>query len=58
MLFRSIVESYLYSDIITGREPDVDGAVAAIHTLLMAPPVRRPRRRAPSAAAAAEPAAA
>jgi AcrR family transcriptional regulator len=46
-----IVESYLYSDIITGREPDVDGAVRAIHALLLAPPVRRAKRRAPRAAA-------
>jgi AcrR family transcriptional regulator len=47
-----IVESYLYSDIITGREPDVDGAVQAIHALLLAPPVRRAKRRAPRPAAA------
>jgi len=53
-----IVESYLYSDIITGREPDVEGAVQAIHALLLAPPVSRARRRAPrpAAAAAAQPA--
>jgi hypothetical protein len=34
-----IVESYLYSDVIAGRDPDIAGGVAAIHALLLAPPV-------------------
>jgi AcrR family transcriptional regulator len=36
-----ISESYLYSDVITGSEPDVGKAVDAIYALLHAPPVRR-----------------
>jgi AcrR family transcriptional regulator len=40
-----ISESYLYSDVITGSEPDVGKAADAIHALLQAPPVRRSRRR-------------
>ena len=36
-----IAESYLYSDVITGTEPDVGKAVDAIHALLHAPRVRR-----------------
>jgi AcrR family transcriptional regulator len=40
-----IAESYLYSDVITGGEPDVDKAVDAIHALLHAPPTKRRRRR-------------
>jgi AcrR family transcriptional regulator len=38
-----IVESYLFSDLITGTEPDVDKAIGAIYALLHAPRVRRPR---------------
>ena len=37
-----IAESYLYSDVITGTDPDVGKAVDAIHALLHAP--RVPRR--------------
>jgi AcrR family transcriptional regulator len=50
-----IVESYLYSDVIAGREPDIAGGVAAIHALLLAPPVppRRGLHAAEPAAAAA-----
>jgi AcrR family transcriptional regulator len=40
-----IVESYLFSDLITGTEPDVDKAVDTIYALLHAPPVKRPRLR-------------
>jgi AcrR family transcriptional regulator len=40
-----IAESFMFSDLITGREPDVDHACDAIHILLHAPPVKRPRRR-------------
>jgi AcrR family transcriptional regulator len=43
-----IVESYLFSDVITGSEPDVGKAVDAIAVLLHAPPLRasaRPRAR-------------
>jgi AcrR family transcriptional regulator len=36
-----IVESFLYSDVITGSEPDVTKAADAIHALLRAPPARR-----------------
>jgi AcrR family transcriptional regulator len=36
-----IVESFLFSDVITGTEPDVGKAADAIHTLLSAPPTRR-----------------
>lgn len=39
-----IAESFLYSDVITGSEPDVTKAADAIHALLNAPPT--PRRRA------------
>jgi AcrR family transcriptional regulator len=39
-----ISESYLYSDVITGSEPDVDKAVVAIRALLNTPPVK-PKRR-------------
>lgn len=39
-----IAESFLYSDVITGGEPDVDKAAEAIRALLHAPPVEeRPR---------------
>jgi AcrR family transcriptional regulator len=38
-----IVESYLYTDVITGGEPDVAKGVDAIHALLHAPPARRRR---------------
>jgi AcrR family transcriptional regulator len=38
-----IVESYLYSDVITGSEPDIDKAADAIHALLCAPPARSRR---------------
>jgi AcrR family transcriptional regulator len=38
-----IVESYLFSDLIAGTEPDVDKAIDAIYALLHAPPVKRPR---------------
>jgi AcrR family transcriptional regulator len=41
-----ISESYLYSDVITGSEPDVGRAADAIHALLHAPPTRRRRRSA------------
>jgi AcrR family transcriptional regulator len=41
-----IVESYLYSDVITGSEPDIAKAIDAIDVLLHAPPVsQRPRKR-------------
>jgi hypothetical protein len=40
-----ISESYLYSDVITGSEPDVGKAADAIHALLHAPPTTRRRRR-------------
>jgi AcrR family transcriptional regulator len=40
-----ISESYLYSDVITGSEPDVRKAADAIHALLHAPPTRRSRGR-------------
>jgi AcrR family transcriptional regulator len=46
-----IVESYLFSDLITGGEPDVERAIDAIEVLLSAPPVRRRRRRRVAAAA-------
>jgi AcrR family transcriptional regulator len=36
-----IAESFLYSDVITGTEPDVDRAVEAIRALLHAPPARQ-----------------
>jgi AcrR family transcriptional regulator len=39
-----IVESFLYSDVITGGEPDVSKAADAIHALLNAPPTTRKRR--------------
>jgi AcrR family transcriptional regulator len=39
-----IVESFLYSDVITGTEPNVAKAAEAIHVLLHAPPVTRPKR--------------
>jgi AcrR family transcriptional regulator len=38
-----IVESYLFSDVITGSEPDIDRAVDAIAVLLHAPPLARSR---------------
>jgi AcrR family transcriptional regulator len=41
-----IVESYLYSDVIAGTEPDIGRAVEVIDALLHAPPARRRRRRA------------
>ena len=41
-----IVESYLYSDVIAGRSPDIERAVEAIRVLLHAPPA--PPRRASS----------
>jgi AcrR family transcriptional regulator len=42
-----IVESFLYSDVITGTEQNLDAAAEAIHVLLHAPPpARRSRRRA------------
>jgi AcrR family transcriptional regulator len=40
-----IAESFLYSDIITGGEPDVDKAAEAVEVLLRAPPAQRRRRR-------------
>ncbi len=40
-----IVESFLYSDVITGSEPDVGAAADAIHVLLHAPPAVRPKNR-------------
>jgi AcrR family transcriptional regulator len=36
-----IAESFLYSDVITGTEPDVDRAMEAIRALLHAPPSTR-----------------
>jgi AcrR family transcriptional regulator len=42
-----IVESFLYSDVITGSEPDVAAAADAIHVLLHAPPAVRPKNRSP-----------
>jgi len=39
-----IVESFLYSDIIAGQEPNVDAAADAISVLLQAPPPARRRR--------------
>lgn len=39
-----IAESFLYSDVITGGEPDLGKAVEAIRVLLHAPPVARRRR--------------
>ena len=39
-----IVESFLYSDVITGSEPDVAKAADAIHALLNAPPTPRKRK--------------
>jgi AcrR family transcriptional regulator len=50
-----VVESYLYSDVIAGTEPDIGRAVEVIDALLHAPPVRRRRRRA-SAAGSGHPA--
>src|SRR5438309_11526756 len=41
-----IVASYLYSDVIAGRSPDIERAVEAIRVLLHAPPA--PPRRASS----------
>jgi AcrR family transcriptional regulator len=41
-----IVESYLYSDVIAGTEPDIARAVEVIEALLHAPPVRRRHKRA------------
>jgi hypothetical protein len=41
-----IVESFLYSDVITGSEPNVGKAADAIPVLLRAPPTKRTRRRA------------
>jgi AcrR family transcriptional regulator len=46
-----IVESYLFSDLITGSEPDVDKAIDAIHALLHAAPVKRSRKRSAGARA-------
>jgi hypothetical protein len=39
-----VAESFLYSDIITGSEPDVDQAIEVVRVLLHAPPLP-PRRR-------------
>jgi AcrR family transcriptional regulator len=39
-----IVESYLYSDVITGGQPDVEKATDAIAVLLHAPPPQRARK--------------
>jgi AcrR family transcriptional regulator len=39
-----IGESFLYTDVITGGEPDVDKAAEAVEALLRAPPARRRRR--------------
>jgi AcrR family transcriptional regulator len=36
-----VAESFLYSDVITGSEPDVDKAVEVVRVLLHAPPVPR-----------------
>src|SRR5215207_5513198 len=35
-----VAESFLYSDVIAGSEPDVDKAVEVVRVLLHAPPVR------------------
>jgi len=43
-----IGESFMFSDIVSGREPDIDHAVDAIHIVLHAPPVASRRRAAPS----------
>ena len=40
-----VAESFLYSDVIAGRGPDVDKAVEAVRVLLHAPPLP-PRRKA------------
>jgi AcrR family transcriptional regulator len=40
-----IAESFLYSDVITGSEPDVGRAAQAIRALLHAPPLPRRRKR-------------
>ena len=42
-----ISESYLYSDVITGSEPDVGKAIDAIHALLHAPPTKRRKAKKP-----------
>ena len=43
-----IGESFMFSDIVSGREPDIEHAVDAIHIVLHAPPAARRRRAAPS----------
>jgi AcrR family transcriptional regulator len=43
-----IAESFLYSDLITGSEPDVEKAVEAVRVLLHAPPLPPRRRTAPA----------
>jgi hypothetical protein len=34
-----VAESFIYSDVITGSEPDVDKAVEVVRVLLHAPPL-------------------
>jgi AcrR family transcriptional regulator len=40
-----ITESFLYRDVITGAESDIEAAIRAIRVLLTASPERRPRAR-------------
>src|SRR2546429_405880 len=40
-----IGESFLYSDVITGEQVDLDNAALAFRAVLQAPRPRRPRRR-------------
>ncbi len=41
-----ITESFLYRDVISGEEADIEAAIAAIRILLMAQPdQQRPRKR-------------
>jgi AcrR family transcriptional regulator len=43
-----VAESFIYSDVITGSEPDVDKAVEVVRVLLTAPPANPRGRRASS----------
>jgi AcrR family transcriptional regulator len=43
-----IAESFLYSDVIAGSEPDIEQAVEVVRVLLHAPPPPREKRRARS----------
>jgi len=40
-----VAESFIYSDVITGSEPDVDQAVEVVRVLLHAPPEAAKRGR-------------